>query len=862
MSCTPLTPLNNNASNQHPYNTNNSNNPNPNQYSNPQYYQSPKSMQYSLLPSAIDLTPPDSQRKDEQYYNSFQVMNNQQQNPTTPMHQFHQFITPNQHRYQQPSAYQHNHNHHPQQQLTAPKTQSQTRKPSTTTNDETPVVKNAAVSDHEAYSGYLSRQKKEGGDDSSSVWSTDVEEAFMEALRKIPRVGRRKITIYGRPCGRNELISDYIYQKTGKVRTRKQVSSHIQVLKHLLKSDPEFMALVADSPPSANSSTNTSSCSNSGTNNKVAMISPIFSKGSAGAQEQAARRSRAASSTDVFMSSPNKRKTSLGSSQLHFANHPSPYQLGSNSGATPVRAVPYSPSPSSNNTSTSTSTNNSFAPLNFCMWQQLSPSNQNIENERPTVFSQLIRPQFETPLKPKAFSDNICDRFPHIQDLVSQGKLSNTPIAYCKIKLDISQQSLNSFDPVMLKTDLQFNLACPFENQPYSWSVSTCVSTMGEQVLDMYEAVRFQTNLSSKCDKLSIPFASEFWGAFINGFATKSHENFDEEADAAIGAITVVQKLYCYSGDKANEKDLQSVMVYEFERAHNAFEARTVFRKVCVPELLYTQCPPPPPEQPVFARPTKTTMQVKELPEMKSLNSSSSSSTSTNPFGSPMAKQQSNNSNMTNHNMLEQPVPITITTAPMTRSFSVDAIATSTFDNSDEDDNHHHNSFSSHSGLGYPEEADGLDMVRSITAFDASSADWSLQSIVPPGANPQWFGSSDLFFASSADTSTSSTAEGEHIEPHAASAAAAINYHHRPPPIDLTLAGYENMLENGNENLPLKSAPASFEYYEVDDLTVNNNNNNDDVLSNDSFDTGNNYSYSSDIKQEVEELSDIEHSSD
>lgn len=46
------------------------------------------------------------------------------------------------------------------------------------------------------------------------------------------------MAVDGRPCGRNEMISWYIERVTGMVRTRKQVSSHIQVLKHLHADDP------------------------------------------------------------------------------------------------------------------------------------------------------------------------------------------------------------------------------------------------------------------------------------------------------------------------------------------------------------------------------------------------------------------------------------------------------------------------------------------------------------------------------------------------------------------------------------------------------------------------------------------------
>lgn len=89
-------------------------------------------------------------------------------------------------------------------------------------------------------------------EEESEVWGPDVEKAFEEALRIIPKNGLSKIKVSGRSCGRNELISDYILQETGKLRTRKQVSSHIQVIKNLKKND-DLIDLINNGPSDPNS---------------------------------------------------------------------------------------------------------------------------------------------------------------------------------------------------------------------------------------------------------------------------------------------------------------------------------------------------------------------------------------------------------------------------------------------------------------------------------------------------------------------------------------------------------------------------------------------------------------------------------
>ncbi|KAI3634094.1 hypothetical protein MIR68_007698 [Amoeboaphelidium protococcarum] len=78
----------------------------------------------------------------------------------------------------------------------------------------------------------------------TDIWTADVETVFMEAYHKFPHTGRSKLMgPDGHLHGRNELISLYIFEKTGKVRTRKQVSSHIQVLLKKLSKQRSSLSL-------------------------------------------------------------------------------------------------------------------------------------------------------------------------------------------------------------------------------------------------------------------------------------------------------------------------------------------------------------------------------------------------------------------------------------------------------------------------------------------------------------------------------------------------------------------------------------------------------------------------------------------
>lgn len=428
----------------------------------------------------------------------------------------------------------------------------------------------SAIKDTQAYAGYLSRQKKECNvADAASIWSPDVEEAFMEALKRIPHVGRRKITVQGRPCGRNELISEYIQRKTGKVRTRKQVSSHIQVLKHLLRDDREFMELVNENPTERQA--------------KIAVVSPIFSKNSAGKREQEERRVNQAR-TDVFMFSPDD--------QFELMERSKKVRVAAN--GKPVR-IPYGDE-------------KVFMPLNFSMYQYAAQPSPHVS----CIYSQLIRPQLESPVKQKQ-SSKVMDRFPEVNEGLKKDYPSSVPVIYGKVKLQLPAGS--DTDMGMFKSDLEFIASPDIHNlassdspssssgktRIHQWDCVTKVYTLGNEVLTLVEPVRAQENLGQRTETLSLPFASDFWAAFISGIhregGASASGNSQKESSRAVSAITMVQELHCLAYAYTNEDDpasrklgnhtLHAVLVWEFELVTDNFSSRTVFRKIYSPRTAY-----------------------------------------------------------------------------------------------------------------------------------------------------------------------------------------------------------------------------------------------------------------------------------
>ncbi|WRT66233.1 uncharacterized protein IL334_003186 [Kwoniella shivajii] len=97
----------------------------------------------------------------------------------------------------------------------------------------------SSVGDDEDDKCLIIKRKKENSVESSTGresgglerWPPRKEFVYLTCVVAIPPVGRQKLPLFGKPCGRNEIIAKVVTLATGEPCSRKLISSHAQVLK-------------------------------------------------------------------------------------------------------------------------------------------------------------------------------------------------------------------------------------------------------------------------------------------------------------------------------------------------------------------------------------------------------------------------------------------------------------------------------------------------------------------------------------------------------------------------------------------------------------------------------------------------------
>ncbi|KAF1851301.1 uncharacterized protein K460DRAFT_274402 [Cucurbitaria berberidis CBS 394.84] len=111
--------------------------------------------------------------------------------------------------------------------------------------EKQPVLTPAEFIAREAAEKRAAERRGAKDEKEKSVWPEFLEHAFWRALIRWPPMGRKKYLLDGALRGRNELIQDSIRRDTGITRCRKQVSSHLQVLKQHLRDQPAVLVHMA-----------------------------------------------------------------------------------------------------------------------------------------------------------------------------------------------------------------------------------------------------------------------------------------------------------------------------------------------------------------------------------------------------------------------------------------------------------------------------------------------------------------------------------------------------------------------------------------------------------------------------------------